>query len=82
MVKNNTKESHEEFEKKFSFFSCNLDCGMNNGVYKNWEVTFLLLTKKEREDLIRKTYNRMKLSNKKYKPKDWAGYCDKDGEEI
>lgn len=81
-MKYNTEESHKAFEKKFEFFSCSNDCGGNNGEYKNWEVTFLLLTKKEKEDLIKKTYNRMKLSNKKYKPKDWAGYTNKHGDEI
>ena len=72
----------KEFDKKYGFFSCELDCGMNNGEYKNWEVTFLLLTKKEKEELIKQTYNRMKLYNRKYKPKEWAGYNNKIGDEL
>ncbi|MBE3128792.1 MAG: hypothetical protein IMZ60_03835 [Actinobacteria bacterium] len=82
MTKFNTEESEKKFNEKYEFFSCNLDSGMSNGVYKNWEVTFLLLTKKEKEELIRETYKRMKLYNKKYKPKDWAGYNNERGEEI
>lgn len=72
----------KKFDEKYNFFSCSLDAGMNNGKYKDWEVTFLLLTKKEREQLIKQTYRRMQLYNRKYKPKSWCGYTNDKGEEI
>lgn len=75
-------DMQKKFDKKYEFFRCNLNCGMDNGEYKNWEATFLLLTKREKENLIKQTYNRMKIYNRKYKPKKWAGYNDKNGDEI
>ena len=79
-----TKEElkEKEFDKKFLFFGCNLSSGCNHGTYKNWDIRFLLLTKKEKEQLIKQTYNRMRLYNKMYKPKSWCGYTNEKGEEI
>ena len=72
----------EVFDKKYDFFSCRLHDGMDHGEYKNWLVTFLLLTKDEKKQLIKLTYNRMKAYNKRYKPKDYVGFVDKHGNEL
>ena len=68
----------KDFDKKYKYLS------LNNVLkdYKDWEVSFFLLTKEELNDLIKKTYNRMRLYNKKYKPKSWAGYDNRNGEDI
>ncbi len=81
MEKEKAIKKEKEFDKKYLFFNCSCD-GSNQGTYKNWDVTFLLLTKEEKEKLIKKTYERMKSYNKNYKPKSWAGYSDNSGEDA
>jgi len=82
MATKQEEQKAKKFYEKYGFFCCTLDAGMDNGEYKEWKVTFLLLTKKEKEELIKQTYRRMQLYNRKYKPKSWCGYIDDKGEEI
>ena len=56
-----TREIARKFNEKYGYFSCSLKSGMDNGEYKHWKVTFLLLTEKEKKELIRQTYKRMQL---------------------
>lgn len=82
MTKEKELQKAKKFDEKYEYFPCGLDPGMDNGEYKNWKVTYLLLTKKEKEQLMKQTYRRMQLYNRKYKPKEWCGYTDNNGEEV
>jgi len=63
-------KKYEKFGKKYIYIS------LNNEIYPNDDVSrkFLLATKQELKQLNKLTNNRIKLFDKKYCPKGWAGY--------